>query len=180
MKTGSITDEVDAEAVRDVEPTRVGLPIEGASATVDYDAKAHQVAKAAMKRKLPQLCAERDRLIRVRSRHPETTGGDALVVDFVRMFGVALALVAGVVVGYAGNSAGGIVAGVAACLIAWVVAAAGASAGVRYTRKLLTRQERERRRAVGKMTRAIRRIDKRIAQARLDFGLTGHAPLPRY
>jgi hypothetical protein len=96
------------------------------------------------------------------------------------MFGVSIALVTGVAAGYLGYSAGGIVGGVTACLAGWAIAAAGASAGVRYTRKVLARQERERRRAVVHLTRGIRRLDRRIAQARLDFGLTGYAPLPRY
>jgi hypothetical protein len=161
------------------ESSAVVRPIEGDPALDQPILEAYRVARESAEREVPRMCAERNRLIRARAQHHDTTGGDTLVVDTVRVLGVAAALVTGVVLGLFANSAGGAIAGVAACLAGWAVTAAGASAAVRYTRRLLTKQARERLRIVGALTRSIRRLDKRIARARLEFGLSGHAPLPR-
>jgi hypothetical protein len=158
----------------------VVLPIAGDPVLDQPFFEAYRIAREDAERELPLMCTERNRLILARTRHHDTTGGDALVVNAVRVLGVSLALVTGVGLGLFANSAGGIIGGVAACVVGWAFAAAGASASVRYTRRQLTRQEQERRRILVTLNRSIRRLDKRIAQARLDFGLSGHAPLPRY
>jgi hypothetical protein len=177
VKTASSNGYVEVERVLDAAPGV--LPVEGDPVPHEPLLESHDIARESAERELPHWCTERNRLIRARTRYYDTTGGNALVVDVVRLLGVGLALVTGVLIGLLTNSVVGVVGGVVACLAGWAVAAAGASAGVRYTRRLLTRQERERRRLVGTLTRSIRRLDKRIAQARLDFGLSGHAPLPR-
>jgi hypothetical protein len=151
-------------------------PVTGAGAADGGAAAEHAASKARVARRLPGLCARRDGVIRDRTRQRDTTGGDPLVIGLVRALGFAVCVAAAGVAGGRAYAAGGLLLGLAVGVAVLAAAKAITSGAVRLTRGLLGRQERARRRKVEALNRAVRLLDKRIAQAYSDYGLSGRAP----
>ena len=135
--------------------------------------------KESVARRLPSLYGERKHLLRERSGSSDTTGGDAFVVGIVGAVGAGIAIVIGGTIGASAYSAG-VLAGLVATAIALVAGGAAAWACVVLSRTLLMQQERGRRTRVAALSVRIRRLDKQIAKAYVDHGLTGSAPVAPY
>jgi hypothetical protein len=129
-----------------------------------------------VERALPGWCAERQRLHQDRARRHDTTGGDRLVVGFVRSAGLAIASGLGILAGWLTYLQAGVVAGLAVGIGASALSFAVASAAVLLTRGRFARQERERQDVVAGLESAIRDLDGRISRAFLEHALVGHAP----
>lgn len=131
-------------------------------------------SKRAVARLLSGWYAERQRLNGERIRRRQTTRGDKLVVDLVRMAGVSFAVGTAVVGATIAYSAWGLVAALAVGGAGLVVMLAVASGVTLLTRALFDRSERLRSESVARLEAAIRRLDVRIDQAFRVHGLVHH------